>query len=126
MNKYIAMLLLVAQVASAQNLSDEDWLCVADVLKAQFSDGESMENSNSTKFIFNPAKGFKLLSFSNLYGTCQNFNDKIACSQIFENNNNEPLNVQFFIFEPENNSFNFTNIIEVGNVNSFFGSCSHL
>lgn len=125
MNKYIAMFLLVAQTASAQNLSDENWLCVADKLKVQFSGGESMESTNNTKFMFNPAKGFKLFSFPDLYGACQYFDGKIACSQIFEDDNNT-LNVQLFIFESTHNSFNFTNIIEVGNVNSFFGSCSLL
>ena len=125
MNKYLAVFLIVAQAASAQDLPDEDWLCVADVLKAQFSGNESLESFNNTKFSFNPTQGFKLFSFSNLYGACQNLGGKIACSQIFESDS-EQLNVQLFIFEPADRSFNFTTIVEVGNVNSFFGSCSRL
>src|SRR5690606_17563958 len=101
MNKYFAVFLLVAQAASAQDWSDENWLCVADVLKAQFSGGESMESSNRTKFMFNPAEGFMLFAFPDVYGAWQNFTGKIACSQIFEGDNEE-LNVQLFIFGTTN------------------------
>jgi len=135
MKNLLKLLLLIPILALAQELPDEAWLCISNGgsytgLTTPYSSVESGSRSlgKGQKWIFNPAKGFKLL-YSKEFSTesCRVRGDYYSCRK----DSFDGSQVDIFLFEPISRRFAMSSsrilqIINSTSANSWLGFCSKI
>lgn len=135
-------LLLTPVIALAQELPDEDWVClVDDAWSVRRMDGvedfpEKSEyaildiQDEAETIIFNPAKGYRSIEDSFWTGSCQLMDllpeFEIACSKVINSAAASMTNVTSFIIDRRNNGhFSYSKATQY-DTETYFGTCTKL